>query len=148
MGAPRFLDAVVDQERSRPRFLASLLVAFATFAGLLALVGMYGTIAYAVRQREREIAVRMAIGADRQAVTRLFVRQGALVLGGGLVLGAGAAIASGRLLESQLYGVRPGDPWLLTLTMLGFAACGLLAIWMPARRAAAMDPATALKQEL
>src|SRR5262249_28756549 len=84
MGAPRFLDAIVDQERSRPRFLASLLAAFATFASLLALVGMYGAIAYAVRQREREIAVRMAIGADRQSVTRLFVRQGALVLAAGL----------------------------------------------------------------
>jgi putative ABC transport system permease protein len=148
MGAPRLLDVVVDQERARPRFLASLLVAFATFAGLLALVGMYGAIAYAVRQREREIAVRMAIGADRQAVTRLFVRQGALVLGAGLMLGAGAAIVSGRLLESQLFGVRSGDPWLLTLTTLGFATCGLLAIWIPARRAAAMDPAAALKQEL
>jgi ABC-type antimicrobial peptide transport system permease subunit len=101
-----------------------------------------------VRQREREIAVRMAIGADRQAVTRLFVRQGALVLGAGLMLGAGAAIVSGRLLESQLFGVRSGDPWLLTLTTLGFATCGLLAIWIPARRAAAMDPAAALKQEL
>jgi hypothetical protein len=148
MGAPRFLDAVVDQERSRPRFLASLLSAFATFAGLLALVGMYGAIAYAVRQREREIALRMAIGADRPAVTRLFVRQGALVLAAGLMLGIGAASASGRLLESQLYGVSPGDPWLLTLTTLGFAACGLLAIWIPARRAASMDPAAALKQEI
>jgi putative ABC transport system permease protein len=64
------------------------------------------------------------------------------------VLGAATAIVSGRLLESQLYGVRPGDPWLLTLTTLGFAVCGLLAIWIPARRAAAMDPAGALKQEL
>jgi putative ABC transport system permease protein len=148
MGTPRLLDHVLDQERTRPRFLASLLVAFAVFAGLLALVGMYGAIAYAVRQREREIAVRMAIGANRQAVTRLFVRQGALVLCGGLTLGAAAAIASGRLLESQLYGVRPGDPWLLVLTTTGFAICGLLAVWIPARRAAAMDPAAALKQEL
>jgi putative ABC transport system permease protein len=148
MGTPRLLDDVVDQERTRPRFLASLLVAFAGFAGLLALVGIYGAIAYAVRQREREIAVRMAIGANRQAVTRLFVRQGALVLCGGLTLGAAAAIASGRLLESQLYGVRPGDPWLLVLTTTGFAICGLLAVWIPARRAAAMEPAAALKQEL
>lgn len=148
MGTPRLLDQVVDQERTRPRFLASLLVAFAVFAGLLALIGMYGAIAYAVRQREREIAVRMAIGANRQAVTRLFVRQGALVLGGGLILGAAAAIASGRLLESQLYGVRPGDPSVLVLTTVSFAICGLLAVWIPARRAAAMDPAAALKQEL
>lgn len=147
IGTPQLLAERLEQERSRPRFLASLLVAFAGFAGLLALVGVYGAIAYAVRQREREIAVRMAVGADRGDVVQLFLRQGGLVLAAGLILGVGAALGSGRLLESQLYGVRPGDPWVLALTTFGFAACGLLAVWLPARRAAATDPAIALRTE-
>ena len=147
IGMPQLLQERLEQERSRPRFLASLLAGFAGFAGVLALVGVYGAIAYAVRQREREIAVRMAIGATRPAVVNLFLRQGVLVLATGLILGIAAALASGRLLESQLYGVRPGDPWLLAFTTAGFAACGLLAIWLPARRAAATDPAIALRSE-
>lgn len=147
IGRPRFLDSALDQERARPRFLASLLAVVSAFAAVIALVGLYGVIAYAARQREREIAVRMALGAGRATVTRQFLREGAIVLAIGLVAGLCAAPAIGRILESQLYGVRPLEPRILALTTIAFAACGLLAIWRPARRAATTDPALALRGE-
>ena len=114
---------------------------------MLALVGIYAVIAYAVRQREREIAVRLAIGADRRSITRLFLRQGASVLVAGLALGAGGALVLGRVLETQLFGVKATEPRVIVATTLAFSLCGLLAIWWPARMAASTDPASALKQE-
>jgi len=143
----RPLQEFVDEQLARPRFLASLLAGFALFAALLALLGVYGVIAYAVKQREHEIAVRMALGADARAVTRLFVRQGALVLGIGIAAGLCGATALGRSLETQLYGVRPGDPATLVAASLAFAAAGLAAVWWPARRAARTDPVVALREE-
>jgi hypothetical protein len=147
IGRPRLLQSAVDQERARPRFLASLLAAVSTFAAVIALVGLYGVIAYAARQREREIAVRMALGAGRAAVTRQFLREGGIVLALGLMAGLCAAPAIGRILESQLYGVHPFEPRVLAVTTIAFAACGLLAMWRPARRAATIDPALALKAD-
>ena len=104
---PRPLQAAFDEQLARPAFLAWLLAGLAIVAAVLALVGVYGVIAYAVRQREREIAVRIAIGAEPQSITALFVEQGSLVLLAGLVLGVAGAIGAGRTLESQLFGVRP-----------------------------------------
>jgi hypothetical protein len=141
------LQARVDDLIVRPRFLASLLAGFALVAALLALVGVYGVIAYAVRQREREIAVRMALGADASRLTRHFVRQGFRLLGAGLVLGSAGALAAGRLIETQLFGVTPRDPVALGAAVAAFAVAGLGAIWWPARRAAATDPAIALRAE-
>jgi hypothetical protein len=141
------LRATIAALSARPKFLTSLLAAFALVAGLLALVGVYGVVAYAVRQREREIAVRMAIGADPGRITRLFLRQGLVVLASGVVLGLLASVGAGRMLESQLFGVAPGDPASLGLAGAAFAAAGLAAVWWPARRAAATDPAGVLKEE-
>lgn len=146
LGMPRALADILDQQRAAPRFLASLLVVFASLAAVLALVGIYGVIAYAVRQREREIAVRMAIGADRAAITRLFLRHGALVLGIGLALGVGGALGLGRVLQSQLFGVRAADPVVIAGVTVAFGLCGLLAVTWPARSAASTDPALALKE--
>jgi predicted permease len=143
----RPLQTAFDEQLARPAFLASLLAGFAAVAAMLALVGVYGVIAYAVRQREREIAVRMAIGAEPRAITALFVKQGSVVLIAGLLLGIAGAVGAGRMLESQLFGVRPGDPVPLACTAAGFAAAGFLALWWPARRAARTDPAMALKEE-
>jgi ABC-type antimicrobial peptide transport system permease subunit len=145
-GASRPLAEILDLQRAGARFLAYLLVVFAVFAATLALVGIYAVVAYAVKQREREIAVRLAMGADRQRITRMFVRQGALVLGCGLVLGLGGAIALGRVLRAQLFGVEPADPMVLTGMTVAFALCGLAAIAWPARAAASLDSATALKE--
>jgi predicted permease len=137
----------MNEVTSRPRFLAWLLSSFAAIAALLALVGAYGVIAYAVRQREREIAVRLAIGADPSRITRLFLRQGGWILAGGLAVGLIGVFAGGRLIESQLFGVTPRDPVALAAAVAAFATAGLLAIWWPARRAAATDPAIALRSE-
>jgi len=107
VGPARSLKRQMDEASARPRFLALLLGSFAAVAALLALVGMYGVVAYAVRQREREIAVRMAIGADPARITRLFLRQGGWILLAGLILGVAGALGAGRLIESQLFGVTP-----------------------------------------
>ena len=147
VNSPTTMDSVLEQFTARPRFLGALFSAFASAAGLLALVGVYGVIAYAVRQREREIAVRIAVGADPARLTRLFLREGAAVLLPGLVLGTIAALAAGRLIESQLFGVTARDPLSLAVAAAGFAGAGLLAIWWPARRAALTDPAIALRSD-
>ena len=144
---PRTLQAAIAQQSSRQKFMAWLLGGFSTVAGLLALVGVYGVIAYAVRQREREIAVRIAVGADPRRITRLFVIEGSRVMLVGLALGLAGAVGAGRALESQLFGVPPVDPLTLLTTTAGFALAGYVAIWWPARRAAATDPAAALKEE-
>ena len=118
-----------------------------SIAALLTLVGVYGLIAYAVRQREREIAVRLALGADPARLTRLFVRQGGFILIVGVALGVFGALAAGRLIESQLFGVTSRDPVALAGTAAVFAVTGLFAIWWPSRRATAADPALALRAE-
>jgi ABC-type antimicrobial peptide transport system permease subunit len=142
---PRPLSDILDQQRAGPRFLASLLTAFAMLSAVLALVGIYGVIAYTVKQREREIAVRIAIGADRGMITRLFLRQGASVLALGLAMGIGGALLLGRVLQTQLFGVRAADPLAIALVSVPFACCGVAAIGWPARAAASTDPAAALK---
>jgi ABC-type antimicrobial peptide transport system permease subunit len=119
---------------------------FAIVAAALALLGIYGVIAYAVKQREREIAVRIAIGADRATITRLFVREGALLLVSGLGLGIAGAVALGRLLRSQLFNVAAADPFVIGMVTCAFAICGLAAVAFPARAAASLDPAAILKE--
>jgi ABC-type antimicrobial peptide transport system permease subunit len=143
----RPLAEIIDEATARPRFLTSLLGSFALAAAVLALVGVYGVIAYAVRQREREIAVRVAVGADPGRIVRLFVRQGGLLLLAGLACGVATTLAAGRLLESQFLGVTVRDPIAIAAAAAAFACAGLLAVWWPARRAATTDPAIALRAE-
>jgi putative ABC transport system permease protein len=145
-GSSRRLAEILDLQRAGARLLAYLLVVFAMFAATLALVGIYAVVAYTVKQREREIAVRLAMGADRRKITRMFVEQGAFVLGAGLVLGLGGALALGRVLRAQLFGVAPADPAVLAGMTVAFAVCGLVAIALPARAAASLDSAAALKE--
>ena len=146
LGTPRDLADILDEQRAGGRFLATLLVVFAMFATVLALVGIYGAIAYTVRQREREIAVRLAVGADGRRIMTMFVRQGLVMLIAGLTLGVGGAVALGRVLQAQLFGVEPADPSALAAATLAFLVCGLIAIGWPARTAASTDPALALKE--
>jgi ABC-type antimicrobial peptide transport system permease subunit len=145
LAPPRPLSDILDQQRAGSRFLASLLVLFALLAAVLALLGIYGVIAYTVRQRERDIAIRIAVGADRGMIMRLFVRQGASVLAVGLTMGIGGALLLGRVLETQLFGVRAADPLAIAAVAVPFAICGLVAVGWPARAAASTDPAAALK---
>lgn len=143
----RPLQAIVAEATARPRFMASLLTSFAGVAALLALVGVYSVIAYAVRQREREIAVRLAVGADPGQVVRLFLRQGARILAVGLSAGVVLALAAGKLIENQLFGVRAHDPLSIAIAVAAFGCAGLVAVWWPARRAAVTDPAITLRAQ-
>ncbi|HEU4451578.1 MAG TPA: ABC transporter permease [Longimicrobium sp.] len=143
----RPLEAVVSASVARPRFTSLLLAVFAAVALVLGAVGIYGVVAYAVSQRTHEIGVRMALGAGSDTVLRLVLRQGAVLAGIGVVLGLAAALALTRVLGSLLFGVSALDP--LTFAAVGTAvvAVALVASWVPARRAARVDPAVALRTE-
>jgi putative ABC transport system permease protein len=124
-----------------------LLSAFSIVALVIALVGIYGVVAYAVSQRKREIGIRMALGALPGDVASLVLKQGARLVAAGLGLGLLGALASGRLLESRLYQVSATDPLTLGAVATFFAAIAALACWIPARRAAKVDPIVALRAE-
>ena len=123
---------------------------FATFAGLtlgLAVLGIYGTVAYSVGLRTREIGIRMALGAGRGDVLRLVLRQGVWLVAVGIALGAGVELSLAHLMKSLLYGVRPTDPVTLAAVAALLGGASLLASWLPARRAARIDPLRALREE-
>lgn len=144
---PQYLEVEVESQLARPRFLASLFGAFGIFASMLGIIGLYAVIAYAVKQREHEIAIRMAVGADSSAIVNLFMREGVIVLMAGIAAGALAAVGLGRLLEAQLFGVRAVDPATLAAASIGLGVASIAAIWWPARRATRTDPIIALKDE-
>jgi putative ABC transport system permease protein len=145
LGMTRRLATILDLQRAGSRALAWLLVVFAAVAAALALVGIYGVIAYTVRQHAREISVRLAIGATRQAITWMFVLRGARVLGVGLAFGCAGAVALGQVLRAQLFNVAAIDLRVIAAMAVAFAICGLLAVAWPAHSAASMNPASALK---
>ena len=127
--------------------LALLLTVFAVFATVLALVGMHGVIVYAVRQRQREIAVRMALGADRRSVRRLVLTDGGRLVVAGLIVGLLLTIATTRVLQGLLYGVQALDPWTLGLAVAVPMAVSAIALYLPARRASRFDPSTMLRAQ-
>jgi len=114
---------------------------------LLAALGVYGVTAYSVSRRTREIGIRIALGAGRGEVLRMVLRQGAVLAGAGIVMGLAAALAASRLIASLLYGIGPADPFTYATAATVFAAMTLAATWVPARRAAAIDPMRALRDE-
>jgi predicted permease len=130
-----------------PRFRATVLAAFAGLAVLLAMVGLYGVLSHLVTHRTHEIGVRMALGAQRGEVLRMIVGNGARLIGMGVVLGVGAALALGRYLGALLYGISAADPLLLATVSLGMIMAALAAMYIPARRAASVDPLVALRYE-
>ncbi|HYJ78067.1 MAG TPA: ABC transporter permease [Longimicrobiaceae bacterium] len=129
------------------RIGAWVLGAFGTLALLLAAVGIYGVISYAVSQRTREIGIRAALGAGRAAIVRLVLADSFRVVAVGLAVGLALALLAGRAASTWLYGVSPADPAVLLGTPLVLAAVALLASWVPARRAARADPMLALRAE-
>lgn len=135
-----------DRQRTGTHFLTSMLIGFAVFATLLAILGIYGVTTYAVQQREREIAVRVALGGSHGAIIRMFLKQGAHVLAIGLGLGWFGAIGVAKILENRVYGVKPFDVATLIAACVVMIASGVSAIWWPARRAAMRSPMAVLKE--
>ena len=144
---PRTMEAIVAQALGQARLMMWLLGLFAAVALVLATVGVYSALAYAVAQRTGEIGVRMAFGAERRAILRLVVAQGMRPVVVGLGVGLAAALALGRLIAAQLYETSAQSPLLLaeTVAILGLAA--LVACVVPARRAASIDPMDALRAQ-
>ena len=126
------------------RFLTVLLTAFAAMSACLAMLGIYGVTAYAVQQRNREVAIRLALGASQRAVTGLFLREGALLLGAGTAAGAVGGLLLSRLLRSRVFGVGSVDPWIYVVTCALLLAAGMAAVFVAARRAAHAQPVSAL----
>lgn len=144
---PSTLDEVVAQSLGQERLTMGLLGVFAAIALLLAVVGIYGAVAYTVEQRTGEIGVRMALGAQTRDVLELVVRQGMHPVLIGLALGLIGTFASGRLLAAQLYKISPHNPLLLGATALALAGAALCACLIPARRATLVNPIQALRTE-
>jgi predicted permease len=126
---------------------ASALGGFGLLAAILAATGIYGTMAYAVARRTREIGIRMAIGADQGQVLRVVARRALTLIGCGTVLGLGSAFLAGRLLGQLLYGIEPTDPGTFVTVFLLILGISCLACWIPARRAVQVDPLAALRQD-
>lgn len=141
------MDDVLDASVSQPRFSSQLIGVFAALALLLAAIGLYGVVAYSVSQRTNEIGIRMALGATREDVLRLVLRYGAGLALIGIALGFIASLAATRVLSSMLFEVSPDDPQTFVAVALLLMAVVLLASYIPARRAAKVDPMVALRYE-
>jgi predicted permease len=136
-----------SRSMARTSFTLVMLGVAAALALLLGLVGLYGVISYSASQRRREIGIRIALGAQRNAVTAMFVRQGLFMAGGGVACGLIVAVAATRLLRSLLFHVSPMDPLTYGCAALALCAAGALASYIPSRRTASVDPVEALRAE-
>jgi len=141
------MEAAVDESLSGRRFALLLLGLFAAVALALAAVGVYGVMSYGVVQRTKEIGIRMALGAEQHAVLRLVVGDGMRLAAFGIAIGFGLAVGLSRVLRGMLFGVSSFDPIAYAGLTLVLAGVALLASWLPARRAARVDPVIALRAE-
>jgi predicted permease len=138
---------LVDESLGEEHSMAMLLSFFGVLATLLASIGLYGTMAYAVSRRTREIGLRLALGASRRDVQRMVLRESLALVLVGAAFGIPAALAGGRLISSLLFGVSPSDPLTLLLATLLLIAVAALASWVPARQASRLEAMTALRYE-
>jgi ABC-type antimicrobial peptide transport system permease subunit len=141
------MDQIVEDSFGSQRLAAHLLEIFGGAALLLCVAGLYGLLAYVVTQRTREMGVRIALGAQRGNLLWLVMRQAGGMLIVGVAAGIGLALASGRLVRGFLYGVEAHDGWTLAGAAVLLLVSGLVAAYLPARRAAGVDPMEALRSE-
>jgi len=140
------MNDVLDRSLASRRLSADLVSGFAGLAVLLASIGIYGLLAYMVGQRSREIGIRMALGARRGDILRMFLRKGAALAGVGIVAGLVFSAATASMMASLLYGVRPHDPAVFLIAPLLLFAIAVLASYLPARRATKVNPIVALRE--
>jgi ABC-type antimicrobial peptide transport system permease subunit len=140
-------DDIVSEAVARPRLLTVLLAAFGGLGLVLGALGIYGVLSFLVSHRRREIGVRIALGAHPATVQRMVIGHGLILAGIGGVLGLGGSLALTRYLQAVLFGVAPTDAVSLAGAVAGLVAVALLAGWVPARRAARVDPVAALRAE-
>ncbi|HKF51896.1 MAG TPA: FtsX-like permease family protein, partial [Candidatus Acidoferrales bacterium] len=147
VGHTQSMEQILSTSLAFQEFSMVLMSIFAGLALILAAIGIYGSMSYSIAQRTHEIGIRMALGARPGDVLRMVVRQGMTLAAIGLALGIAGAIATTRLLASQLYGVKPTDPAVLTGVFFLLGVVAFLACYIPARRAARVDPLIALRYE-
>jgi putative ABC transport system permease protein len=140
------LDEVVGRATSRERFALVLMAAFAAVSLLLAALGLYGILAYGVRQRTREIGIRMALGATAAEIRTMVLRQAVPIVGAGLIAGAAGAFALSGWLSALVFQISPSDLRVFAATALLLTATGIAASWLPARRASRIEPTAAMQQ--
>lgn len=140
-------EQIVERSLSDRRYGTRLIFAMSALGLVLAAVGLYGVMSYAVGCRTQEIGIRMAVGAQRQDVTRMIVRHGLFIATLGIAVGLVFSVVIGWTLESMLFGVSPINPPTLTTITILLGVVALLACWLPARRAANVDPMEALRNE-
>jgi len=143
----RMMDEIVSRTTSRQNFNMMLLTIFGAIALVLAAIGIYGLMAYSVQQRTQEIGIRMALGADRASIRKLVVWHGMRLALVGMVVGIGASFGLTRLIASFLFGVKTWDPTAFIAVPAVLATVALLAVWLPATRAARVEPMMALRVE-
>jgi ABC-type antimicrobial peptide transport system permease subunit len=143
----RTMETVVAEGLARENFNTLLLGVFAGIALVLAAIGIYGVMSYAVEARTREIGIRMALGAGRRETLALIVGQGMRLIGLGIALGLAAAFGLTRLMTTLLFGVKPTDPFTFIVVPVVLSSVALLATFIPARRATKVDPVIALRYE-
>jgi predicted permease len=147
LGRPITLNEILGQEVIQPRFTMALFSTFAALGLALAAAGIYSVLSFHVTRRTQELGVRMALGAPRRHVLGLMLTMGGRLVAMGLVIGVAASLASTRLLRSQLFGVQPADPLSYAAVAVVLGLVALVACYIPARRAAGVDPMVALRQE-
>jgi ABC-type antimicrobial peptide transport system permease subunit len=140
-------EEALAEEEAEPRFLVTLMTLLAGIAVALAAVGLYGVLAYAVARRGRELAVRMAVGADARSLRRMVVGEGLVVASAGVVLGLAGALAASRSIAHLLYNVKPHDPATLVVTAASFLTVAVAASLLPAHRATRVNPVETLRRD-
>ena len=143
----RSMDDVVSQSTARSDFNMLLLTIFAASALILAAIGVYGLMAYSVQQRTQEMGVRLALGAEHSRVRNMVIRQGMTLVFIGVIIGLASAFGLARIMATFLFGVTPRDPGVFIVVPLVLAGVAWLGVWLPARRAARVDPVRALRVE-